>query len=187
MKRALPVIPLVLFFLFVNACGIPPDQLPNIINQTLIATSWTPTMSPTAYYISPEIVKLLNSTLPEDGMLQKVNELEATIGAKYQVVDVKYRVEKNGNAVLEVIVHCHCAANVECCSPERMFAKIMRSMEVYRDSVMFYIAMPINEMNVYCLDHGEQLAIMVVSWSDIREYLYGSMTGYQFGSRIRRK
>jgi hypothetical protein len=190
MKRSLLIVVPFILLMLLNACAsnagaIPNEQWP-VVWQALTATAATQTFTPTAYYISPEIVRLLNSSLPEDGYLRKVEELEFTMGASYQVVDVNF-VEENHVTVFQVKVHCLCAAKVDCCSPERMFVGVMRSMEVYGNSIVQYVPASVKEMHVYCLDHGTQLAIMTAKWLDVTDYLNGRITASQFGSRVQRK
>jgi hypothetical protein len=188
MKRALPIVPLVFFFLFVNACGIPPDQLPNILNQTLIATSWTPTFTPTASrFNSLLFVNTLSTPLPEDYELKNAQELEYEIGAEYDIVDAELMHENNlPNQVLEVRVNCFCHADSrDCCSPERTFVIVMRRMEEFRDSILWMVPDTVAELRVYCMDHDNRVGTLEADWADVLNYLSGRISAKQFGIRVR--
>jgi len=180
MRRYLIVVPVVLF-VFLSACGNEGLTEPQLI-QTLTARAWTPTITLTPPVRNGlNIVNLLNSPLPEDGTLKKMYELEETIGARYQVVDAIFT---ENNTVFRVNVFCQCATKARCCSPERIFVILMRKMDFYRDRILVEVPGTVREINVHCMDHGSQLGVMAASWPDVREFLYGNLNGYQFGSRV---
>jgi hypothetical protein len=192
MRRSFVVVPLILFVLLI-ACVPEPGVTPLMgtsvaLTQTASVITPSITYTPSNIY-TLSIVNLLNSPLPEDGMLKRIEELENTIGAQYPVVDVKFP-EINGVRVFQIEVHCQCAASVKCCNIERMFVEIMRKMQVYRDPIISNVSQVpgvVSEMRVYCKDHGEQLGIMTASWQDVKDFLNENISGSQLGSRVLRE
>ncbi len=191
MKRSLFIIPFILLLLL-NACatatGVVSVPIGTAVGQTQTAMMWTPTITPTSTLDPKEsvIVDLLNARLPEDSMLERIEQLENTIGARYLVADVKFTGENGVAEVFEVYVHCECATTTECCNSERMFAVTMREMEVYATGILGHVPGTVRYMSVVCHDRGEQFAVLSALWPDVKSYLSGEINGLQFGSRVRR-
>lgn len=191
MKRALPIIPFVLF-VFLNACV--PSSVPFVspeigtaVALTQTAIAWTETaVPPTSRFDSLSIINALNASLPEDTYLRNVQELENAMGARYDIVDARIVQENNlPDRIFEVEVSCFCNARTNnCCSPERTFAIVMRRMEYFRDSILWIIPDTVVELNVYCMDHDNRHGIISASWVDVEDYLYGRINGKQFGNRV---
>src|SRR5512133_4183470 len=121
MKRLLLVIPLVILLLLLNACGNYPIGGPSphdvtAVLASLTATMWTITPSPTPAPKQAKLVEWLNEELSSVDIA-----LEQTMDAKYQVVDVSFPAPNGLAAVMRVDIRCECAANGQCCYPERTF------------------------------------------------------------------
>ena len=195
MKRALPAVPLVLF-LFVYACVPSPsilitDEMGTAVALTQTAMAWTPTFTPTpSRFDSLLFVNTLKYSLPEDIHLKNAQELENTIGARYEIADARIVPENNyPSRILEVQISCFCnARSKDCCSPERAFAIFMRRMEYHQHnntngSLLGMVPGTVLKVKVYCLDHANRVGIMASNWSDVVEYLNGTINATQFGNR----
>lgn len=194
MKRALPIIPLVLF-IFLNACTPSAPPIPHSIGTavalTQTAMAWTPTFTPTpSNFDSLLFLYTLKSPLPEDIYLKNAQELENAMGARYDIADARIVQENNFlDRILEVEVTCFCnAPSNHCCSPERAFAIVMRRMEYHNynnGSLLRLVPGTVSKMKVYCVDHANRVGILVSNWSDVVEYLNGKINATQFGNRTR--
>jgi hypothetical protein len=186
MKRFLVVIPLILLILM-NACSSDPtnaDIATFVAQQT--ATLWTPTVGPIATpdIGGSQIVAYLNSALRAAETSTPLDELEQNMSARYQVRDVTFPQEKDGTSTFLVETNCECAANGQCCSYEQTFVKTMRAMYANSNQIIPLVPGQVKYMNVYCYDHASQYVVMHVLWSDVKEFLYGRLTGSQLASRV---
>jgi len=115
-----------------------------------------------------------------------IAELEQTMGARYKVLDITFPKEKDGTSTFLVKTNCECNANGQCCSYEQTFIKTMRAIYLYKDQIIALAdsVHDVKYMNVYCYDHESQYVIMHVLWNDVKEFLYGHITGTQLASRV---
>jgi hypothetical protein len=184
MKRLLPFFP-VLALIFLNACGntdpqTVPDPMKTAVVQSLTATMWTPTITPTLDPNEPRILEWLNAGLPSD-------QLEATLDTKYQVVDVTFPiVPGSSSTVFRIDVRCQCATGNQCCVPERMFVVTMWSMKQQADKIIEQVPDSTSQVKVVCFDHVVQIGVMAATWADVKDYLRENINGYQLGSRTYR-
>lgn len=188
MKRALPAVPLVLFILL-NACLSVPD-ISGSVQGTLTALVWTPTITPapTSMAIGQHFVYLLNLPLSGDFFSTRLDQLENTIGASYQVLDVGFPRRADGSLVFQVNFRCICGEeNIPCCRSERMFVILMKRMYVYRNDFIVDMPADVKEMKVVCYDHLASFEEMTANWEDVKYFLNETIDGHQFGSRVRRK
>jgi hypothetical protein len=189
MKRALPIVPLVLFFLFVNACGNESD-VSVIVRDTLTAFSWTQTTTPapTSMAIGKYFVSLLNVPLSGDVFPTSMAQLENTIGASYQVLDVGFPKRDDGSLVFQVKFRCICGEeNIPCCRSEQMFVLLMKRMHAYKSDFVTSMPAEVREVKVVCYDHLVLFEEVTANWEDVKYFLNGDIDGYQFGTRVRRK
>jgi hypothetical protein len=185
MKRLSFLILLLLLLIPLNACttgalfGYVPPELGTAVGMTQTATVWTPTISPTPAPNQAKIVDWLN------GELSGTSSLERTVDAKYQVVDANLIKAANDVAViLRVDIRCECATYDGCCTPERMFVKVMEAMQQKHDKIIEQVPESVSEIRVICYSHTTYFGAMAASWADTKSYLREEITGDQFGSRV---
>lgn len=189
MKRTLVFLPFILIVLL-NACGnngTPPisNEVGTQVAQTQTAAVWTATISPTPRPDTAKMVDWIN------GELSKADQLERMLDAEYTVADVTFP-SSNGNGILDILrveVHCQCARDSDCCSPERMFVKVILSLSQMekKDNFINQVPATVTEMNVACYDHLTPSGNMAAYWTDVKSYLNGEINGTQLGSRVWRK
>jgi hypothetical protein len=190
MKRLLFIVPFVLFLLILNACGnngtppIPP-AVGTQVAQTQTASVWTATISPTPQPNTAKMVDWIN------GQLSRTDPLERMLDAEYTVADVTFP-SSNGNGILDLMrleVHCTCARDGGCCTPERMFVAVVLGLAGMdkKDNFIGQVPATVTEMDVACYDHLTPFGTMAASWTDIQSYLNGEINGTQLGSRVWRK
>jgi hypothetical protein len=147
--------------------------------QTLTAMVWTP--PPTSTF-NPNIPNMI-STLNAD--LSVTNPLEWTLDAEYRVDNVSFSTAPNSSAlVFRVDVRCDCRNGEQCCHPERTFVAVMGAMKRNSISVLAYVPGEVGYLLVVCSDPRMSLGAMSATWQDVRDYLVGNLTGYQFGVRV---
>ena len=98
----------------------------------------------------------------------------------------------NASGILDLVrveVHCECARASDCCSPERMFVKVMLGLGQMEKKGNFIEQVPatVTEMDVACYDHLTPFGTMAANWADVKSYLNGEINGTQLGSRVWRK
>ena len=186
MKRLLPSIP-ILSLVLLNACGDlnPPTTVSGSIYTSLVqsmtATMWTPTPTPTFNPNIPTMVNWMNADL------FAANALEWTIDAKYQVADVRFPYKtENSTFVFRVDVHCECINGAECCIPERTFVAVIGSMKRNANTILTEVPGGISQLLVVSFKKKAPIGAMSASWQDVTEYLLGHLTGYQLGERSNR-
>lgn len=184
MKRWLLAIPM-FFVILLNACGggspqlSSPDQAWTSLIQTQTATMWT--VVPTQTF-NPNIPNMI-STLNVD--LSIINPLELTLDAGYRVDDIQFKkISGYPGSVFRVDVRCECMNGEDCCHPERTFVAVLGAMRRNSISILAYVPADVGHLLVVCLDQRKQIGAMSVSWQDVRDYLIGNLTGYQFGVRV---
>lgn len=186
MRRFLPVIP-ILFLMLLNACGsfssptVVPGYWQTSVIQSLTATLWTPMPTQTYNPNIPTMVNWLNADL------STINSLEWTLDAEYYVTNVSFPNIPNSLAlVFRLDVRCECVNGTECCIPERIFVAIMGSMKRNAPTILAQVPGGVNQMLVVCSKSKTHIGTMSASWQDVRDYLLGYLTGYQFGERVTR-
>jgi len=183
MKRLLPFIPVILLLLF-NSCtganpGIPVDVGTAVAN-TQMPVMWTPTITSTPDPNEPNILEWVNAGLPSD-------QLETTLDAKYQAVDVLFTyLYGSPSPIFRIDIRCECMTGAHCCIPERMFVVTIRAMKERADKIIEQVPGNTSQVKVVCYDHTSQLGVMAASWVDARDYLRDNINGYQLGSRTNR-
>lgn len=181
MKRLLPLIP-VLLFLLISSCDVINAVSPaegTAVGETQTAIIWTPTVTPLPDPDESKIIEWLNTIFSE------LDPLERTLDAKYQVVDVLFDgMPSNANAVFRMDIRCECAANTQCCVPERMFVVTIAAMKNINGKIIEQVADRANDVQVVCYDHAVPIGMMIAPWSDVKGYLLGEITGYQLGARV---
>jgi hypothetical protein len=185
-KRSLPFIPII-FLALLNACSgfnSPTDVPGHIFTaavQSMTATMWTPTPTPSLNPNIPTMVNWMNADL------FTANPLEWTLDARYQVTDVTfpYKADKS-TLVFRVDVHCECINGTECCMPERTFVVIVGSMKRNSNTILAQVPGGTNQMLVVCFKKKTPIGAMTASWQDVMAYLLGNLTGYQLGERASR-
>lgn len=180
MKRLVIIIPFILFVIL-NACGNP-----GMPPEGGIYVTYTPTiaLTPTPGPDGSQIVASLNQFLEGTEAATPLDQLEHTMSARYQVLDVSFPVENDGTITFQVNVNCECAANGQCCSHEQTFVETMRAMYPAKDLVIRLVPGNVKYMKVFCSDHSSQVVIMNVLWEDVKSFFYGHLTGYQLASRV---
>lgn len=181
MKRLLLIVPAFLF-IFLNACAnssvsaISPD-IGTRVGQTQTATMWTPTVSATPEPNKANIVTWLNYEL------SAADPLETTLDGRYEVIDVTVLlIPGTTSAALRVHMRCQCGANLQCCSPERMFVLTMLAMKKHREEILKEVPSHVSEVKVICYDHLTRIGVMFAFWHDVRNYMNDQLTGYQLGA-----
>lgn len=188
MKRLLPFAPII-FLALLNGCdsfGSPPES-PGFshtsVIQTLTATMWTPTPTPSFNPNIPTMVTWLN------GDLLTANSLGWILDAEYVVTNVSLSNMKNSQALeFRVDVLCKCVNGTECCITERTFVLLIGSLKRNGTTIMTQVPGGVSRMLVVCSDHKKhiQIGAMSASWQDVTEYLLGHLTDQQFGVRVTR-
>jgi hypothetical protein len=183
MKRLLPTVPLILFFLL-NACGNDPGGVApaagTAVGETQTASVWTPTVTSTPDPNESKIVDWLNAGLSDAEPLEKM------IDAEYQVQDVWFSPSNNSTLVFRVDIRCQCPINTQCCVPERIFIESIRAMKKKADKILEQVPGNVSELKVVCFNNGIRIAVVAALWSDAKGYLLDQLNGYQFGSRVYR-
>ena len=183
MKRLLLSVP-ILFVIMLNACGGNPSALISsdvgtAVGQTQTAAVWTP---PPTQTFNPNIPNMI-STLNAD--LSLANPLEWTLDAEYRVDNVSFpNVPNSPSLLFRVDVRCQCRNGEDCCHPERTFVAVVSSMKRNYYSVLAYAPGNVSQLLVVCSDGKSFTGAMTAGWTDVREYLIGNLTGYQFGVRV---
>lgn len=183
MKRSLPILPLTLFLLL-NACASGTAQASSdmwaLFGLTQTATLWTPTPSPTPNYYISTMIGWLNLDLSAT-----MDPLEQTLDAKYLVTDVSFPPILNSQSLtFRVDVQCECAANANCCVPERMFVVLVNSLKRNQSTILEHIPAGVGDMIVVCSDHETTIGAIFALWPDVEGYLRGYVSGYQLGPRV---
>jgi hypothetical protein len=182
-KKSLPFIPIVLL-VFLHACSgatlAIPIEIGTAVANTQTATMWTPTLSPTPNYYIPAMIGWLNLDLSAT-----LDPLEQTLDAKYLVTDISFPPILNSQSLtFRVDVQCECAANANCCVPERMFVVLVNSLRRNQSAILQHVPLGLSEMIVVCRDHQRPIGAMYAFWPDIQGYLLGYVNGYQLGPRV---
>jgi hypothetical protein len=179
MKRSLIGIPVILLMLL-NACGNPGTPA----GGTFITFTPTITSPPTSSPESSRIVAYLSGVIRETEAATPLDELEQTIGARYQVLDVTFPLDKDGNPIFQVKINCECAGNGQCCSYQQTFVKTIRAMYVNQAEIIPLVPDSTQYMNVFCYDHLSQYVVIYVLWDDVKKFFSGQLTGSQLASRV---
>jgi hypothetical protein len=191
MKRSLVLVPFILLVVL-NACG-GPNSLPTALSDSqwtqvaLMATNrmLTPTFTPTSIPNKPMMVQLINDEL------EKSDQLELMIDARYFVTDVKftdyYGIPSSDASIIRLEADCQCPKNYQCCYPERIFLKVVEAIKLKRDDITKQVPSTVTEFDVACFDHGAQVATVTANWSAIKSYLYDQIIGYQLAPSVWRK
>jgi hypothetical protein len=180
MKRLLPFVPVTLFLLL-NACASGTVQASSdmwaLFGLTQTATMWTPTLSPTPNYYIPTMIGWLNIDLSATS-----DPLEQTLDAKYLVTDASFSHILNSQSwTFRLDVQCECAANANCCIPERMFVVLANSLRRNQSTILEHVPVGLSDMIVVCHDHETPVGAMYALWPDVQGYLQGYVSGYQLG------
>jgi hypothetical protein len=193
MKRLLVLIPSVLFVIL-NACSDPnslPAQISNpqwteiAFRQT--ALSWTPTISPTPMYVTEEarIFSDLNNGIEALEASTKFDQLEHTIGATYQLIHIKFLPENNTATELQLDINCECMTpNSKCCTPQRTLVATIMAMNSYPYNITADVPPSIDTLDIRCIQNNKVIGEMFAPWQDVKNFLNGTISGYQFGIKV---
>ncbi len=185
-KRTLPIFP-ILAMLVIGACtelpasGITSSQVTSVV-QTMTATMWTPTPSPTAEPNTLTIIDALN------GAIINSDPLRDTIEAKFGVLDVRLPLDAGTHQIttIEIDVECEWIL-AENCAPEDSFVNLMHGFSA-NDKVFKRISAQVpasvNTLVVNTFDHRSMDGTVVVNWRDVVDFATGKINGNQLGSRI---
>lgn len=185
MKRFFVTLPVLLLFIFFSACDVGetpiPDDLGTAVALTQTAVMWTPTVTSTPDPNEPKIIEWLNEYFTSSDALQQ------TFDVKFRALDVMFPLlpENKPPTTFRVDVHCECANNRPCCTPERAFVVTMWAMRERRDKISEQVPDSITELQVVSFDHSNQIGMVIASWQDVEDYITDKINGYQLGSRAR--
>lgn len=185
-KRTLPIFP-ILALLVIGACteappaGISSGQVTFVV-QTMTATMWTPTPSPTAEPNTRTILDALN------GAIVNADPLRDTVEAKFDVLDVRLPVDAGTHQIiiLEIDVECEWILSNNC-TPEDSFVNLMHGFsadEKVIKRISAQVPRTVNTLVVNTFDHRAMNGTVVVNWRDVVDFATGKINGNQLGSRI---
>ncbi len=183
MKRFLLLIPFIL--LLINSCAEAPVTIPpqqgTAVALTQTATVWTPTWTASPDPPENKIVEWLN------GELSNADPLEQTLDARYLVTEVSFPFTQGSSAqIFRVDLRCECAANTNCCVPERMFVVLMTAMKGSKDKLIKQVPSNVGAIKVICYDHTSQINVIGADWAEVRGYLNENVSGYELGAQVYR-
>jgi hypothetical protein len=181
MKRFLPSIPVFLLMLL-NACdttttAISPDT-GTAVAYTQTAAMWTPPPTSTPDPNESDIVDWLNEGL------SKMDPLERTIDAHYQILDVSFLMGPTGPTIFRMDIRCECVSNTRCCVPERMFVITMDVMKRHGNNIIKEVPGNTVEVHLFCYNQQTLIGIMAARWADVKDHLQDKINGFQLGSRV---
>jgi hypothetical protein len=181
MKRMLLVIPLLILPLFSACGGVAGEVSPSVgtaVAETQTAIVWTPTFIPTLDPEEPRILELLNVGLLGDG-------LDSTLDARYTVVNTAFTFIPNTSSMyFQLDVLCECAKNQQCCIPERIFVLTLWAMKTRGDKIIEQVPVNVSRLDVVCHNRFGRIGAYSAGWSDVLDYLHGSINGHMLGWRV---
>lgn len=165
---------------FLYACGpslgapIPP-MIGTAVAHTQTATMWTPTLTPT---LSPDMTRI--KQLINEGF--RTDELEMTLDARYTVNDAWFPYLSNSSSrIFHLDIHCECAINSHCCTPERTFVVTMNAMKNHAEDIIAQVPENIVRVDVTCHNSSGTIGAMGASWTEVKRYLLEEISGNELG------
>ena len=189
LKRTLPFFP-ILIILVVSSCiavpqgEISPDMATFII-QSMTATMWTPTASPTP---SPNVVTIIDTL---NGAIINSDPLRETIETRFSVLDVRFPMEPTSRQILTMQIDLECEwIFTDSCTPEESFVNLMHGFAADDKKVIKKIAAQVpatvDSVEITTFNHRVPDGTIVVNWQDVFDFATGKITGNQLGARILR-
>lgn len=179
MKRVVVVVAFILLA-FLYACGpllntpIPP-AIGTAVAQTQTASMWTPTLTPT---LSPDMNKI--KQLINEGF--QTDDLEMTLDARYKVNDAWFPYLSNSSSqIFHLDIHCECAINSHCCTPERTFVVTINAMKNHAEDIIAQVPENIIRVDVVCHNSSGAMGSMGAAWSDVKRFLLEEIDGNALG------
>jgi hypothetical protein len=182
MKRFVLVFVLALPIILLMGCNVSVTSEGDLRTQivgSFTAESYTLTPASTPDPLESSLVMILNTDLA------RTNQLSQALEAKYYVLKVDFLLDDlQVQEQLFIEIHCECVNNAPCCSVNRTFVALTDAMK--SDSVLFSQIVPlsITTMQVSCYDHEKSIGTVFAPWNLMREYFFGTISGFELGGEI---
>ena len=185
-KRVLPFLSILVFLAFGACSGVSENGLSpgagTFVIQTLTATMWTPTVTPTPDPDTAEIVSLLNTNM------SNADSVRDTVGAKFEVLDVHFPFDDVAHQILTMQIDVECEwIFTDSCTAEELFASLMHGFVADKktiEKIKPQVPVTVKKVYVTTYNHRVRNGLIVVNWQDVVDFATGKITGNQLGARI---
>ncbi len=154
------------------------------VAETFTALAYTPTPMSTPHPSEGQIASLLNANL----QALSTDPLSQSLNAALLVGNVD--LPPNGANRLEMLqihVRCECPRDGDCCNAEHTFVIVVQAMKLAPDFFIGLVPDSVEEVQVFCYDHGRLIGTLTVYWAILKDYLVNNgITGYQLGDAVRK-
>jgi hypothetical protein len=187
-KRVLPFLSILVFLAFGACSGLSENGLPpgagTFVIQTLTATMWTPTVTPTPDPNTAQIVGILNSAMIAS------DPLRDTLAAKFEVLDVHFPFDDVAHQILSMQIDVECEwIFTDSCTAEESFASLMHGFVADKktiEKIRAQVPATVNKLYVTTYNHRVRNGLIIVNWQDVVDFAAGRITGNQLAARITR-